>query len=266
MFWVVGLLILALVVTASIFYYQVYRSVHPQTLATQNLATQPSSSAVASSSSTSNSTNDIFPQWLILPSSPIISGQVNENGYHKDYEASGFFMSPSGKQIGISSSTYNQIFAGNSQQNQILLSGFEMPIDPVDSSTIFFSTGTFVSLSSSSSNIDTINRIYAYNLQTSALALIYQESDHNNDPFNDGSGRILETIGIDGSKLILFEDSPGNSGGPCTELWSDAPSQFLYLELSNIPAGLQHYQIPQAMIQNASSSEQQCIQQLDNTD
>lgn len=174
-----------------------------------------------------------------------------------------FFKSSSGEMIQVPDTIWFKIyatsaFAETGKHGGESLESFDMPVNPWDKNIIYLSTSE--PLDQSYSRIT--NRIYSYDLKTAELKQIYSETVENNSPLNTHMARIVRTVGIDGSKVIVLYDTPGNSPGPCTDIWSDYKDQMGYLELADISAGLKSYAVPPYKVAEGQREVQKCLDSL----
>jgi hypothetical protein len=126
-----------------------------------------------------------------------------------------------------------------------VVKSFYMPKSPSDKDMIFVST----SGDTTGEWPDTIkitNKIYSYNIQTSELSKLYEE--HEN--------RLLRTMGIEGTKLIVMYDGIDNSPGPCFSIWADW-DDFGYLDTEN-PNKLRSYTVPAYQVQKGKDEQEEC--------
>lgn len=92
------------------------------------------------------------------------------------------------------------------------------------------------------------NKIYSYNLKTGKLKLLYKER----------MDRLLRTVGMEGSKLIIMLDGIDNSPGPCFSFWADW-EDFGYIDVSRARSKIMPYIIPQYKIDEAKAGQEECI-------
>ena len=144
----------------------------------------------------------------------IIGKEIVDSGYEYNYifkdgapiSNSPVIISPNGQEATSSKLILSKIAKSETITSLI------MPINPHDSKIIFFSTAAGPG----------INRIYVVNLNTAELTKIYEEESQDNSPMKTRGStfpRILRTVGLDGSKLIIMSDDPDNSPGMCTSIW-----------------------------------------------
>lgn len=134
-----------------------------------------------------------------------------------------------------------------------------MPINPFDNNIIFLSTSEILDQDPSVLVREMANRIYSYNLQTSELTPLYYEVAHNNSPFSEDQARMLRIVGREGTKVIILYDAPGNSPGPCTDIWSEYADHMGYLDFRKPEAGLRSYSVPAAKIEEGKRWSEQCL-------
>jgi 3-mercaptopyruvate sulfurtransferase SseA len=96
------------------------------------------------------------------------------------------------------------------------------------------------------------------------LKEVYSEVAEGNSQMGTGSpnARILRTIGIDGSKLIVLYDDPDNSPGPCTRIWYHYKDLMGYLELADVQSGLRSYAVPTYKIAEDRLDADKCMNEL----
>lgn len=175
-------------------------------------------------------------QTLTL-TTPLVGGKIIISGLNINIESA---FKKTGKQSG---------------QN---LTSFDMPVHPINKDIIFLSTAE--PLNETHSRI--INRIYSYNLKTSEQKEIYSEIDENNSPFGAPVARILRTVGIDGSKIIVLYDDSENSPGPCTRIWYHYKDQMGYLEIADVQSGLKSYIVPAYKVEEDRIDVDKCLSEL----
>lgn len=211
-----------------------------------------------------------------LLDAPLPNGRVNDTGYRPDYTYTLFpsggrksqqlvLISPGGTKVNVPASVAilvdgpTRYFTKikNSQGQDI--KSFDMPIHPKNKNLLFFSTSEPLD----PNWLKVRNRIYIYNLKNFELVEIYNEDSQKNSPVKgDGKGRILRTIGLDGSKVILLYDGPDNSPGICTRIWYHYRDRMGYLELSDIAGGLKPYTVPPYKIEEDRIDADKCLQEL----
>jgi hypothetical protein len=211
-----------------------------------------------------------------LLTTPLAGGELIINGYGYEFAhiqgPTGnvlndhlVFVSGSGDQTVVPDSVWFQIDAGSAvaktgnPAGQDLTS-FDMPVHPLNSDNIFLSTSEALDETFTQSR----NRIYSYNLKTSELKEVYSEVAEGNSQMGTGSpnARILRTIGIDGSKLIVLYDDPDNSPGPCTRIWYHYKDLMGYLELADVQSGLRSYAVPTYKIEEDRLDADKCMNEL----
>jgi len=134
-------------------------------------------------------------------------------------------------------------------ENEEIIQGFYFPKSPVNDNVIFLST----SVDAYDLKTPHYNKIYSYNMKTGELTEIYQEKVKND--------RLLRTMGIEGSKLILMVDMIDNSPGPCFSIWAHWEN-FEYLELSDVNVGLKSYQVPVYKVNEGRQESEKCEEQM----
>ncbi|QQR84026.1 hypothetical protein IPJ72_02415 [Candidatus Peregrinibacteria bacterium] len=129
-----------------------------------------------------------------------------------------------------------------------MVESFYTPKSPTDNNVVFVSTSG--EAKGEWPNLKITNKIYAYNVQTGELSKLYEE--HEN--------RLLRTMGIEGSKLILMYDGTDNSPGPCFSIWADW-NDFGYLDVEN-PGTLNPYTIPEYQVQKGKEEQVACQKEM----
>lgn len=171
-----------------------------------------------------------------------IDATIIEEGYKFDTpEELASFTNPTKGTIVIDRQSLSNLY-GNEER----IESFYAPEHPTNKDIIYFSTST------GSSDVSSTNRIYSYNWKTDALEKIYEEHEQ----------RLLRTMGMEGSKLIVMYDGIDNSPGPCFSVWGDWEN-FGYLELANINAGLTPYRVPQYKVEEGKAEQKKCEQELE---
>lgn len=128
-----------------------------------------------------------------------------------------------------------------------VVGSFYAPESPADDDMIFVSTsGDTTPTTGKWQDIKSTNKIYSYNIKTGELSKLYEE--HEN--------RILRTMGIEGSKLIVMYDLIDNSPGPCFSVWADW-NDFGYLDVEN-PNTLRQYTVPGYQVQKGKDEQKEC--------
>ncbi|MBU1132207.1 hypothetical protein KKC32_03100 [Patescibacteria group bacterium] len=184
----------------------------------------------------------ISPAKLI--DSPTI-GTAIEQSYNFSQGAPDTFTSiDRGNQLFLKKKASAEIYANEEQ-----IESFFAPENPANKDVVFISTS--IAPTQYSEGVKILNKIYSYNIKTGELTQIYEE----NEP------RLLRTMGMDGSKLILMYDAIENSPGPCFSIWADWKN-FGYLEIANISAGLNPYTVPDYQIATAKAEQKQCEMEM----
>ncbi len=134
-------------------------------------------------------------------------------------------------------------------ENEEIIQGFYFPKSPANENVIFLSTSV------DAYNLKTphLNKIYSYNIKTGEITELYEEKVTND--------RLLRTMGIEGSKLILMVDMIDNSPGPCFSIWAHW-DDFEYLELSDVNAGLESYKVPAYQVNEGRKESEKCEEQM----
>ncbi len=125
-----------------------------------------------------------------------------------------------------------------------VMESFYAPESPADDDIIFVSTSG--DTTGEWPNMKSTNKIYSYNIKTGELSKLYEE--HEN--------RILRTMGIEDSKLIVMYDLIDNSPGPCFSVWADW-NDFGYLDVEN-PSTLRPYTVPGYQVQKGKDEQKEC--------
>lgn len=130
-------------------------------------------------------------------------------------------------------------------QSGEIFESFNSPFSPTDKNLIYVSTSSGSSLTMSN------NKIYTYDIKTGEINKIYEETEN----------RILRTVGLDGTKLIVMYDIIDNSPGPCFSVWADW-DKFGYLDIEN-PSQLRPYTIPEYQAEKGTKEQTECMKELD---
>ncbi|MFA4980685.1 MAG: hypothetical protein WC589_24460 [Sphingobacterium sp.] len=122
---------------------------------------------------------------------------------------------------------------------------FYTPKSPSNNNVVFVSTsgGT----TGEWPNMKSTNKIYSYNIQTGELTKLYEELEN----------RLLRTMGIEGTKLIVMYDGIDNSPGPCFSIWADW-DKFGYLDTTNSGSGLRSYTVPSYQVEKGKAEQKKC--------
>ncbi len=126
-----------------------------------------------------------------------------------------------------------------------IVDSFYAPESPSDDNVIFISTSGDTT-GKWPDTIKSTNKIYSYNIKTGELSKLYEE--HKN--------RILRTMGIEGSKLIIMYDLIDNSPGPCFSVWADW-HDFGYIDVEN-PSTLRPYTVPDYQVEKGNEEQKKC--------
>lgn len=129
-----------------------------------------------------------------------------------------------------------------------IMESFHAPESPSDDNVIFVSTSGDVT--GEWPDMKSTNKIYSYNIETGELSKLYEEVEN----------RILRTLGIEGSKLIVMYDLIDNSPGPCFSIWADWDN-FGYLDVEN-PNTLKPYTVPDYQVQKGKAEQKECEAEL----
>jgi len=121
---------------------------------------------------------------------------------------------------------------------------FYAPESPTNDNVIFISTSR--DETGEWPNVKSTNKIYSYNIKTGELSKLYEEQEN----------RLLRTMGIEGTKLIVMYDGIDNSPGPCFSIWADW-KDFGYLEIEN-PNILRPYTVPDYQVQKGKDEQKEC--------
>jgi hypothetical protein len=149
---------------------------------------------------------------------------------------------------GYDSPQWNIFVADIEQKTGEMVTSFFAPESPVDASTLFFSTSGDVI--GTGADMKSANTIYSYNIKTGAVSNIYTEQQP----------RVLRTMGIDGTKLIVMYDVIDNSPGPCFSIWSDW-DDFGYLDVTSVGV-LKPYSVPEYQIQKGRDEQKTCKEEM----
>lgn len=129
------------------------------------------------------------------------------------------------------------------------LESFYGPESPSDKNVIFISTGG--KTTGEWPKLKSTNKIYSYNIKTGKLTKLYEELEN----------RLLRTMGIEGTKLIVMLDEIDNSPGACFSIWANW-DKFGYLDTAAPSKELKPYKIPQYQIQNGKDEQKKCLKEL----
>jgi len=133
-----------------------------------------------------------------------------------------------------------------SKTNEVVES-FYLPKSPSNKDVVFVSTSG--DTTGEWPNMKSTNKIYSYNIKTGELSKLYEEQEN----------RLLRTMGIEGSKLIVMYDGIDNSPGPCFSVWADW-KDFGYLDVVN-PSTLRPYTAPDYQVQKGKEEQKKCEQE-----
>ncbi len=122
---------------------------------------------------------------------------------------------------------------------------FYTPKSPSNKNVVFVSTSG--STTDEWPNLKSTNKIYSYNTQTGELTKLYEELEN----------RLLRTMGIEGTKLIVMYDGIDNSPGPCFSVWADW-DKFGYLDTANPSSGLRPYTVPAYQVEKGKVEQKKC--------
>ncbi len=140
------------------------------------------------------------------------------------------------------------------------LTSFVMPTDEKDSQIIYMSSAK--NIDEAQSRI--VNKVYSYNLKSLELKELYSHLDEKNSPMSNQLGRVMRLVGRDGSKIILMADSPDNSPGPCTRVWSDYKDNMFYVDVSEVQMSLKSYSVPQSKVDKEKADADACASEMNN--
>lgn len=225
--------------------------------------------------------NDVHPAEPKTPDTIATStkAEVNTNGYKSTYEyktdANGMvkgqklvFLSPEGVtssvpglmalQIDLATRVHANGLYENTGED---ITSFDMPISPFNKNIIFLSTSEPLEAPKEGllNNNIIVNRIYTYNLQTLELTELYKKEIRNFAPEGAVMWRI---VGIEENKLIILYDHMGNSPGPCWRLWYDGKDDLVSLDIQNLNAGLQSYNVDPEKIEADRIDSEKCVVEL----
>lgn len=125
-----------------------------------------------------------------------------------------------------------------------IVESFYAPESPTDDDIIFVSTSG--DTTGEWPDMKSTNKIYSYNIKTGELSKLYEEQEN----------RLLRTMGIEGTKLIVMYDGIDNSPGPCFSVWADW-KDFGYLDVEN-PSTLRPYTVPNYQVQKGKDEQKEC--------
>lgn len=130
--------------------------------------------------------------------------------------------------------------------NKETIESFYVPWD--DAGLYYFSTSDYLG-QTWAPDMKSTNRIYSYEREFGVLKLIYTEKEN----------RLLRTVGVEGSKLVLMTDGIDNSPGPCFSIWD---GEFVSLDLNDAAAGLKAYTMPDYMVLAGKIESAICAKQM----
>lgn len=170
-----------------------------------------------------------------------ISGTAIEQSYNfRSGDPDGIVSIGTGSLIFLERKALGKIY-----KNEEWITSSYAPEHPTNPDIVFISTGDWSDATRS------INKIYSYNIKTGEIMQLHEEYE----------GRLLRTMGMDGSKLILMYDGIDNSPGPCFSAWVNWES-FGYLELADIDGGLQKYTVPEYQVKIGKAEQEKCIERM----
>jgi hypothetical protein len=123
---------------------------------------------------------------------------------------------------------------------------FYLPKSPLNEDVVFVSTSAGTTGTFEDYSIKSTNKIYSYNTKTGELSKLHEEQET----------RLLRTMGIEGTKLIVMYDGIDNSPGPCFSVWANW-KDFGYLEVAN-PNSLRPYTVPDYQVQKGRDEQKKC--------
>lgn len=171
-----------------------------------------------------------------------INGTTIEQSYNVEHgEAERFTSLSEGNLIFMYKKAMAKLY-----ENEESIESFYAPEHPTNPDIIFISTSA-----EWSEDMKSTNKIYSYNIKTGEITQLYEEHE----------SRLLRTMGMDGSKLVLMYDRIDNSPGPCFSVWADWKS-FGYLELADINSGLQPYTVPDYQVEIGKEEQEKCIEEM----
>jgi len=175
-----------------------------------------------------------------------ITGTAIEQSYSFSHgEPEGFTSLSRGNIIFMAKKAMARLY-----ENEENITSFYTPEHPTNSDIIFISTSGDIT-GEWPDTIKSTNKIYSYDIKTDEVTELYEE--HEN--------RLLRTMGMDGSKLVLMYDLIDNSPGPCFSVWADWES-FGYLELADINSGLRPYTVPSYQVEIGKAEQEKCIEEM----
>lgn len=174
-----------------------------------------------------------------------INGNTVEQSYNfRHGEREGFTSLSRGNIIYMAKKAMAKLY-----ENEESITSFYTPEHPTNSDIIFISSSG--DTSGEWPDFKSTNKIYSYNIKTGEIVQLYEEHED----------RLLRTMGMDGSKLVLMYDIIDNSPGPCFSIWADWES-FGYLELADINSGLRPYTVPNYQVEISKAEQEKCIEEM----
>jgi len=149
---------------------------------------------------------------------------------------------------GYDSPEWDSLSSDIIKQTKEDLQSFYAPISPTDDNIIYVSTSA--GTTGEWPNMLSTNKIYSYDKSTKEITKLYEEKEN----------RLLRTLGIDGTKLILMYDGIDNSPGPCFSPWADW-KEFGYMDISN-PGKLMTYTVPASQVKKSKQEQEKCMAEL----
>lgn len=148
---------------------------------------------------------------------------------------------------GYDSSQFKTYTSAVKSKTGEVVGSFYTPKSPSNENVIFVSTNG--DPTGEWPNMKNENKIYSYNIKTGELSKLYEEQEN----------RLLRTMGIEGTKLIVMYDGIDNSPGPCFSVWADW-KDFGYLDVSN-PNTLRPYTVPDYQVQKGKEEQKECMKE-----
>lgn len=235
---IVAIAVTAILVGSGMYLWQSAKVVQEQKIPRVSEATPTETAPSAPMPKSIQAESKSFPAKLL---DNAINGTAIEKSYDfRRGEPDGFTSLSGGNLIFMRKKAMGKLY-----QNEEYIDSVYAPEHPTDKDVIFISTS--MAISRYPEDAKSLNKIYSYNVKTGDIAQLYEEND----------SRLLRTMGMDGSKLILMYDGLDNSPGPCFSIWADWKS-FGYLELADIGEGLKPYTVPDYQIAKGKEEQKKC--------
>lgn len=198
-----------------------------------------------------------------------VAGELDSSGYvieyvrdENDNPRSLVLVSATGDRIPVRDEVAVKIdnVIRHAKKMSITGENLESPVYPTKDGIVYLATNEdLFAFDAESETVrrTVINRIYA--LREGVLSdAIYKEESVSGAPLDPESGRALWTMGMDGTKLVLFFQTPMNSPGPCVSPWYHYADSFGYLDLRDIAGGIRPYAVPAEKIAEEKAKAEEC--------